>query len=80
MRAAQFLGFSTPILDVKCQRAVLENTGTNIYTHTHTLSWLGLLPDVQFSQLSEQGSQWEKQFQKCWSLPRIVSYSNYLPG
>lgn len=55
MRAAQFLGFFTPILDVKCQWAVLENTGTNLYTHTHTLSCLGLLPDVQFSQLSEQG-------------------------
>lgn len=81
MRAAQFLVVFTPILDVKCQWAVLENTGTNIHTdrHTHTVL-VGLLPDVQFSQLSDHCSQWEMQFQKCWSLLRRVSYSNYLPG
>lgn len=60
----------------KSQWVVLGNTCKYI----RVLSRWDMLLDVQFPQLSEQGSQWEKLFQKCWSLPRRVSYSNSLPG
>lgn len=56
-------------------------THAQTYTRTHTLCpGEAFCRMSNFPSFSEQGSRWEKQFQKCWSLPRRVSYSNSLPG
>lgn len=72
-------GFSLPPLMLVRGQNLSGLVLGNTCKYIHVLCWWDMLLDVQFPQLSEQGSQWEKLFQKCWSLTRRVSYSNSLP-